>query len=403
MPDDHAIDARTVLDTGRANQHDRWSQGSGSAAERIGARIVVPEAARSFDASADDTFFAIGSCFARNVEERLEQAGAAVSSRRIAVEGLGHQAAREGGVFNKYTPLSILQELRWAAGTEPYPEAALLPAGDQLYDPYLSPKAERGDVATLMARRDQIRAYFAQAFEADIVVLTLGLIETWIDRETGLTLNDAPLPRLLARNPDRFAFRRLELEDCEAALEESLALLRAHGKAGQRVVITVSPVPLGRTFTGEDVIVANTLSKATLRVAAQRVIARHDGVDYFPSFEAVTMSDPELAWRGDRRHVGEFIVGRIIGTFLDRYGIAPKSASGDAAEDPALDDGQEADPKDALIGQLTRQVNRYKNGIILLQRDIRQMRAAEDDAKEAVVPKPGDNEDDSRQSALGRS
>ena len=51
------------------------------------------------------------------------------------------------GVFNKYTPVSILQELKWAPEIESYPEKALLPGGDgQVSDSYLSGKAAQGPI-----------------------------------------------------------------------------------------------------------------------------------------------------------------------------------------------------------------------------------------------------------------
>ncbi|MEB3421081.1 GSCFA domain-containing protein [Salipiger marinus] len=376
------ISAKDVLKAGRNNAHDRWNGAEGGAAERMAARMVVPMGRQSFRAKPGDTFFAIGSCFARNVEERLELAGARVTSRNIAVRDLGNASAREGGVFNKYTPVSILQELQWAAGEADYPETALLPVGGgEVYDPYLSGKAGRGSVAELMARRAEVGRYFAQAFEADVVVLTLGLVESWIDRETGLALNETPAPTLLAREGKRFGFEVLSLERCEAAVADSVALLRRHGKRGQKIVLTVSPVPLGRTFTDMDVIVANTMAKSTLRVAAHRLSDRIEGLDYFPSYEAVMHSDPNLCWQRDRRHVSDVIVGRIIETFLNRYGAteeAPQDFS-DALSaldsDPTFQKWSEmAGDETALIARLNQEVNKYKNMVIKLQGELKKAR-----------------------------
>lgn len=373
--------AQDALETSRHNAHDRWIVGDGSAASRIAGQIVIPQGRQSFTALPHETFFAIGSCFARNVEERLELAGAKVSSRRIEVQDLGDGSAREGGIFNKYTPVSILQELRWAAGIETYPEAALLPVGaGNVCDPYLSAKAASGTVQALMQRRAQIRGYFAQAFEADIVILTLGLIETWIDHETGLYLNETPNPKILARNPGRFGFECLSLEQCEASLEEICAILQKHGKAGQRIIVTVSPVPLGRTFTADDIIVANMNAKSTLRVAANRLVGRHARVDYFPSYEAAMLSDPALSWQEDRLHVSDFVVGYIIRAFLQRYGVAPEAPDDTAAAIAALRQrpglrkiiGRAAET-DALLVRLTGEVDKYKNKVIQLQGKLRKL------------------------------
>lgn len=376
------ISAKEALDLSRTNAHDRWSKGDGSAAERIEDRIIVPLGKQSFSAKPGDTFFAIGSCFARNVEERLQQAGATVTSLNIKVRDLGDQSAREGGVFNKYTPISILQELKWAAGIEAYPEAALLPlAGGFFYDPYLSGKAGRDTAEELMARREEVRQYFAQAFEADVVVLTLGLIESWIDTVTGLHLNEAPSPKLLARDGDRFAFHRFSLEEVEAALEEIRTILETHGKPGQKRIVTVSPVPLGRTFTDEDIVIANMTSKSTLRVAAMRLAERTEGMDYFPSYEAVVTSDPALSWQRDRRHVSDVVVGQIIQTFLVRYGVSDQPPDDLTEAVAALENDEsyqkwaaEAEDPTMLLARMNQEVNKYKNMVIRLQKDLRQQR-----------------------------
>ncbi|WP_128255036.1 GSCFA domain-containing protein [Falsirhodobacter deserti] len=357
------ISAKNALRTGRDNPLDRWNGTDASAAARIAKRIVIPQGRQSFTASAADTFFAIGSCFARNVEERLQDAGATVSSLRLDLPDLGDSAARATGILNKYNPHAILQELRWASGAERFPEEALfqLEGDDVWHDPHLRQNSGNGTKEQVLARRKALNAYFAQAFDADVVIITLGLIEAWVDLQTELTLNVLPDPKFLARNKGRFAFRCLSVKDCVTALKNIIAVLRAHGRKDQRIVLTVSPVALGRTFTDEDVIIANMTSKATLRVAAHRLTQDLDGVDYFPSYEAVLHSDPALAWQEDRLHVSDFMVGRIIGEFLGRYGVLSPVVA---------DAGGEEDETAAMLAALRRDVDRYKNRIIALERQI---------------------------------
>jgi len=358
------IDAGDALARSRKNPHDRWVGGPNPANERIAARIVVPEGHHSFTCNGQERFFAIGSCFARNVEERLELAGADVLSRKVSVDLLGAKMARITGLFNKYTPVSILQELRWAAGETPYPESAPIEVGPGVfYDPHLRLESGRASKDAILARRAQVDAYFRQAFEADVVVITLGLIEAWQDVESGLFTNEVPAPTALKRTPERFRFKRLSAAECEAAVEESLKILRRHGKPNLRVVLTVSPVPLGRTFTQDDVIVANALSKSTLRVVAGTICDRHKDVDYFPSFEAVTLSDPAIAWQSDRLHVSDFIVGRVIGAFLERYGFANVHGGPEQTAPELVGQSQEA----ATIRQLVREVERYKTQLIIAE------------------------------------
>ena len=51
-----------------------------------------------------------------------------------------------------------------------------------------------------------------------------------------------------------------------------------------KIVLTVYPVPFSDTFSGQDVIVANTYSKSVLRCVAQDLTELYDHVDYFPSY-----------------------------------------------------------------------------------------------------------------------
>lgn len=70
---------------------------------------------------------------------------------------------------------------------------------------------------------------------------------------------------------------------------------------------TVSPVPLYLTFSGEDIIVANTYSKSVLRAVCNAVENSRKRVDYFPSYEAVTLSTRFILEK-DRRYVKNFFI-----------------------------------------------------------------------------------------------
>jgi len=361
------IPAAQALKNSKQNPFDRWLGNEDSARERILRNVIVPQGKQSFTADPDHTFFAIGSCFARNVEERLELSGASVLSRNLDAERIESQSARLAGILNKYTPLSILQELQWACGEATFDEDMLLEISEgQFYDPHLRLGGGTMSRAEQMARRTYVTTYFQQIFEADVVVITLGLIESWFDTQTGTYLNELPAPKVLAKQRDRFLFKTLSVQDCKNILNDIHRILKAHGKAGQKIVMTVSPVPLGRTFSGDDIVVANTTSKNTLRAAAHEFINATEEIDYFPSYEAVTLSNPEIAWQPDRLHASDFVVGRIIDTFLQRYGV---KATNMDADDVQIDNTEEA----TILIQLNRDVNRYKNQIIHLEKKLREL------------------------------
>ena len=108
-------------------------------------------------------------------------------------------------------------------------------------------------------------------------------------------------------------------------LEKTIAILRENGTT--QIAMTVSPVPLARTMTNKDVLIANTYSKSTLRSAVGLICDRHDFVHYVPSFEKVMLSKNEDVWKNDLRHVADGFVGLIASGFAAATGVTLKSKS----------------------------------------------------------------------------
>ena len=91
--------------------------------------------------------------------------------------------------------------------------------------------------------------------------------------------------------PSRFTLGITDARDNAFVLDQIYARLKDLSPS-MRLVVTVSPVPLGETFSGRDAMIANTYSKCTLRCAAEVFSQAHADVDYFPSYEIVTQSKP---------------------------------------------------------------------------------------------------------------
>jgi len=160
----------------------------------------------------------------------------------------------------------------------------------------------------------------ARAKDADVVIITLGYVETWYDTKLGIYLNTSPPQPLIKAEPDRFTFRVLSYEDVLGALHDVHALLVKHRTKPLKMLVTVSPVPLLSTFRDMDVLVANAYSKSVQRAAIDAFIRDAEGVDYFPSYEFVILSNPDVAWsRGDYRHVSPDLVARIMSNVITQY------------------------------------------------------------------------------------
>lgn len=319
MSELEALKTETPNVTPGYSQYNRWTKGKGAARDRINTGIVVPEWMPSFQLAPGAKIFAIGSCFARNVEKALVQKKVPVTSIDSDSDILEIRTNLLTGLLNKYNPISIHQELEWAIGNKAFPEAGFIEIDGKYFDLSLREQAKKGTIEFVKMRRRKLREYFVGAFNADLAIITLGLTETWFDRTTRLALAEVPSPRLLKQYPGRFGCKLLSCSECESILKSIHTLLRKYGRPDLKIIITVSPVALERTFSGQDIIVANMMSKSTLRSAAGAFAAATDGVDYFPSYEAAMISNPKHVWMPDRRNVSDFIVEQIIAEFIHRY------------------------------------------------------------------------------------
>lgn len=293
--------------------------------ERDGDRLyplAAPNCSPTFRIEPDDTIFAIGSCFARNVEKALEAAGKRVLSREFDLGGIGSAIGEAANFYNKYSIHSVTNEIRWALERETFPGKDLFyDSGKGNYcDCQLGMAKLNHPLADILDFRHRYLDAMKQVSTADVLILTLGYVETWYDTELGLYLNVAPPAPLVNQCPGRFEFRVLSYDDVLKGLNDLYALLQKHRKRPLKMLVTVSPVPLLSTFRDMDVLVANAYSKSVQRAALDEFLLNKDGVDYFPSYEFVTLSNPTIAWsRGDYRHVSPDVVNRIMSNVLLNY------------------------------------------------------------------------------------
>ena len=270
--------------------------------------------------------FTIGSCFARNIEEHVARLGFDVPTLAFAAPEAERAGGRGNAVLNKYTPAAIRQEFEWtrrvleAGGTvtaeHVAPLAFTCKDGSQIdlqLGGFRPVSPER-----LLARRQELFDVFRHAFTADCVVLTLGLVEAWVDETSGLAIQQAPVQAAFRRALSRFTFRRLDFATCVADVQGAIDTVRARNPAAT-FLITTSPVPLDRTFTDDDVITATMYGKSVLRAVCGEIVAANERVDYFPSYESVMLTRDWSVFQSDRRHVSDAFVGRIVQRLVDTY------------------------------------------------------------------------------------
>jgi len=295
------------------------------------AHYADPAFSSRFHLEAGQKIFTIGSCFARNIERDLQRAGFEVPTLGLTFD-MPQWSGTAVDALNNYVPHTIAPQIRWAFGLEQFDFEKhcieLLPGRFlDLQIPFVF-KAMPEDI--VRENRARISAIYRHLATSHTVLITLGLIEAWYDHQAGGYITCPPPKSVVRGDPKRFELHVLEYNEVLAALRDLLALLDGICLPGYHVILTVSPVPLHSTFTKSDVAVANTYSKAVLRAAAEAVVAERANVEYFPSYESVTLTDRSLAYVEDQVHVAGGIVRFNVDRMLRRY---VRAETGETAAD----------------------------------------------------------------------
>jgi len=291
--------------------------------QRLRQPCFIPHIVPKFKLRREDNFYAIGSCFARGIENALSAQNVIVES--AAPEFARLQPANEEtsglGFTNKYNTYSILNELRWALDPDAeFPRNSIVPlTKTQWYDPHTNPTLKFVDLEETLQRRALMQTVTKRIKTCRAVIVTLGLAEVWRDVKADVFVNRTPIPSLFKTDPDRYEFQLSSFAANWANLEAIHTLLATFGHPDVRIIVTVSPIPLMNTFSNMDIVVANSWAKALLRAVAQEWAAAHSNVDYFPSYEVVQNSDRREMWETDLRHVRGAGVQQIMQLFLREY------------------------------------------------------------------------------------
>jgi tetratricopeptide (TPR) repeat protein len=287
-------------------------------------RFRIPSAAK---------VFTMGSCFARNIELHLSHMGFHVPAVSTVKDHPQIFAKNGPELLNKYTPASIFEELEWTRGIldrdDTVREEDVLPllfdlGKDRYID--LHTRADPGYGFTFeeqMTRRRVIYSLNREAFDCDLAVVTLGLIETWWDRHTGSSV-EFHANFLRHDDKERFVFRPLNFAEALDAVSRAVTLLLRNPRTN--VLITTSPIPMSRTFTNDDVIIANMQSKSLLRTVAGVIREQFGRVDYFPSYESVMLTRKAEVWQNDLIHLDSNFVGQIMARVVDNFVVQSDSA-----------------------------------------------------------------------------
>src|SRR6266404_6086665 len=191
--------------------------------QRLRETCFTPQLDPKFKFRQGDKFYAIGSCFARGLENSL--AGHKIAVESAAPEFARLQPARPGvsplGFTNKYNTYSILNELRWALDPDAaFPVESIVPlTKTTCYDPHTNPTLDFVGLEETLERRALIQTVTKRVRTCRAVVVTLGLAEVWRDVQADIYINCTPINSLLKTQPNRYEFHLTSFSEKWANLE----------------------------------------------------------------------------------------------------------------------------------------------------------------------------------------
>ena len=258
----------------------------------------------------DSVFMTLGSCFAENLARRLREAGYQVNSEEIGEE-----------INSTYANRYLLEWIELGARN---PVTRKM---EEFYGPEM---------------RERLRRYVE---DSDVFVLTLGLAPCFFEADSGNFVFYPPASesgrRLL--HADTNVMRTTTVNENVRNLEAVMDSLKRMARRPPTIVLTVSPVPLSGTSEMSSAVIADCVSKSTLRVACHEFMSVQEAGDviYWPSFEIVRWlgghfgpDQPHVygAEDANSRHVSAWVVKLIIDLFLERFGEGAAAEADGGAE-----------------------------------------------------------------------
>lgn len=267
----------------------------------------------------DTPITSFGSCFASEVAFWLQKNGYNYLSGKNATRsenGMYRYSLDWGNIYN--TP-SFYQFLTWITKSKQRP-FFFYSVNNEIYDPFCEEiKIVNNDVE---AYKRKINAVYTEAIEiikhSKVLILTVGLNEVYQFLPTMDYMFRSPK----GLNPACYSKKVLTVDENLYFLERSIEILKIINPDLQ-VIVSVSPVPLIRSFRSEKHVVESTmLSKCTLRLAVEQLCNKSD-VHYFPSFETAMYpgATGKSPFQNDERHVGIELVDKIMTTFQKMFCI----------------------------------------------------------------------------------
>ncbi|MCE1226837.1 MAG: GSCFA domain-containing protein [Geobacteraceae bacterium] len=242
-------------------------------------------------------FFTMGSCFAKNIAKALQK-------RSFHADYLGITEQVNSTYANRYFVDFLADKL---------PESS--PLSKRFYG--------------LIGEHYTVNELNELLITCDVFILTLGVAPCFFDSETAKFVMPRPTALNSRALAEKYRFRTTSVAENVNNVVYLLSYVRKINPS-VKIIISESPVPLHMTFEFRSAIMADCLSKSTLRVAAHEIVNNSDlkEIYYWPSFEIfrwlgchianpVYGTDDGASW-----HVSEDLVNLTMECFIEMFSNA---------------------------------------------------------------------------------
>lgn len=295
-----------------------------------------------FPVTRADEIVTFGSCFSQHFGRALRQRGFSWLITEKAPTHLSEESRKKFNydVFsartgNIYTTSLLQQWVSWAVGDKPASDE-IWTSGDRYFDPF-RPVVEPNEFASedelVASRRHTIAAFGDAISKANLLVFTMGLTESWFNAVNGWEYPMCPGTVAGEFDGARHTFVNQDYAFIRENLARAIQQIRAVNP-GINILLTVSPVPLVATMSGQHVLAATMGSKSILRAVAGSLACEMDAVDYFPSYEIISSPVSKGAFFEENlRTVSRAGVDQVMNCFFGalarKYGANEPASGGD--------------------------------------------------------------------------
>lgn len=301
---------------------------------------------KKFEIAADDKVATAGSCFAQHISRHLRGSGYTVLDVEPAPQIVPAEIARKYGYHlysarygNIYTTRQLLQLTKESLG-QFSPHDIVWEKDGRFFDalrPSVEPNGLSSADEVKRHRQQHLNRVAKLLKETDIFVFTLGLTETWEHKDSGTVYPTAPGVIAGSFNGDKVRFKNLTFHETLADFEEFRAIMHTLNPK-MRFLVTVSPVPLTATASGDHILPATIYSKSVLRAVAGQLASSYQDVDYFPSYEIIAGHPARgMFFKNNLREVDERGVDVVMKVFSSQHPAKVAKAAGSSARSAARD------------------------------------------------------------------